>query len=66
MSACLEGRETVLMLDQQATRRYHLMRECPHIADSERPIRRLPVDDREVERALLCTYCQREICEGQL
>lgn len=66
MSASLEGRETVLMLDQKATRRYHLTRECPHIADSERSIRRLPVDDREVERALLCTYCQREIREGRL
>ena len=54
----LRGRETVLMLDQPATRRYHLTRDCPHLEGASTPIREVPIDDRDVERALLCTDCE--------
>lgn len=54
----LREHETVLMLDQPATRRYHLTQNCPHIEDASTPIREVPVDDRDVERALLCTDCE--------
>ncbi|WP_336364859.1 hypothetical protein [Halalkalicoccus salilacus] len=53
----LRGRETVLMLDQPATRRYHLTRDCPHLKGASTLIREVSIDDRDVERALLCTDC---------
>lgn len=54
----LEGRETVLMLDSPYTRRYHLSRECPHLEGAKKPVVEKSVDDRDVERALLCTDCR--------
>ena len=53
----LRDRETVLMLDQPTTRRYHLTRDCPHLEGASMPIREVSIEDRSVERALLCTDC---------